>query len=127
MKQKIIKTSAAPAAIGTYSQAVKAGNTVYISGQIGMDPVTLEVVSQEFSAQARQVFKNLQAIVKAASAEFNQIVKLTVYLSDLNHFNELNSVMAEFMVEPYPARAAVEVSRLPKDVLIEIDAIVVFD
>ena len=127
MKRNIIKTSAAPAAIGTYSQAVRAGNTLYVSGQIGMHPATLEVVSKNFIDQARQVFKNLKAIVEAAEADMSKVVKLTVYLINLSNFNELNSVMSEFMVEPYPARAAVEVSRLPKDVLIEIDAIVVFD
>lgn len=121
--KKIINTEQAPAAIGAYSQAVVVGDSVYISGQIPLDPQTMEVVSEEFSQQAQQVFANLAAIAEAAGGSLNDAVKLTCYLTDLGDFAELNSIMAEHIQEPYPARAAVQVAALPKAVQIEIDAI----
>ena len=123
MSKKIISTEGAPAAIGAYSQAVKVAETVYISGQIPLDPVTMEVVSQEFEPQARQVFKNLIAVATAAGGSLSDAVKLTVYLTDLNDFAALNTVMADYISEPFPARAAVQVAALPKGVQIEIDAV----
>lgn len=122
---KIIHTDLAPAAIGTYSQAVLAGNTLYISGQIPLDPKTMTMVSGEFHDQVKQAFQNLKAIVFAANATLSQVVKLQIYLQDMNQFPIVNEVMATFFEKPYPARAVVEVSRLPKDAAIEMDAIVV--
>lgn len=121
--KKIIKTEQAPAAIGTYSQAVKAGDTVYISGQIPLNPETMEVVADDFLPQAHQVFQNLDAIAKASGASLENAVKLTVYMVDLADFSMLNDVMAEYINEPYPARAAVQVAALPKGVKVEVDAI----
>lgn len=123
MSKTIISTEAAPAAIGAYSQAVKVADTVYISGQIPLDPGTMEVVSQEFESQARQVFKNLIAVADASGGSLTDAVKLTVYLTDLNDFAVLNTVMADYISEPFPARAAVQVAALPKGVQIEIDAV----
>ncbi len=125
MTNKPIHTDTAPAAIGTYSQAVasSAPQTVYISGQIPLDPTTMDVVSNDFKAQAEQVFKNLAAICKAADGSLSNCVKLTIYLTDLGNFADVNEVMASFFSTPYPARAAIEVSALPKGVSIEIDAI----
>lgn len=118
-----IHTDKAPAAIGTYSQAVRHGNTVYISGQIPLDPDTMEIVSDEFSTQANQVFKNLSALCTAAGGHIDSVLKFTVYLTDLNNFGTVNDVMADFLREPYPARAAVQVSALPRGASIEVDAI----
>ncbi|MCR9261697.1 MAG: RidA family protein [Pseudomonadaceae bacterium] len=120
-----VQTDTAPAAIGTYSQAVvsSAAQTVYISGQIPLDPITMEIVSDDFKPQAEQVFRNLAAICTAANGSLSNCVKLTIYLTDLGNFAEVNEVMASFFESPYPARAAVEVSALPKGVSIEIDAI----
>ena len=125
MTNKPIHTDSAPAAIGTYSQAVatSAAQTVYISGQIPLDPTTMDVVSDDFKPQAEQVFKNLAAICTAAEGSLSNCVKLTIYLTDLGNFAEVNEVMASFFAAPYPARAAIEVSALPKGVSIEIDAI----
>lgn len=123
MSKTIISTEAAPAAIGAYSQAVKVSDTVYISGQIPLDPVTMEIVSKKFEAQARQVFKNLIAVAEASGGSLSDAVKLTVYLTDLDDFAALNTVMADYMKEPFPARAAVQVAALPKGVQIEIDAV----
>jgi reactive intermediate/imine deaminase len=123
MSKIIINTQAAPAAIGAYSQAVKVADTVYISGQIPLDPDTMEVVSQEFEQQAQQVFKNLIAVADAAGGSLTDAVKLTVYLTDLTDFAVLNTIMADYMIEPFPARAAVQVAALPKGVQIEIDAV----
>jgi reactive intermediate/imine deaminase len=123
MSKIIINTQAAPAAIGAYSQAVKVADTVYISGQIPLDPDTMEVVSQEFEQQAQQVFKNLIAVADAAGGSLTDAVKLTVYLTDLTDFAALNTIMADYMFEPFPARAAVQVAALPKGVQIEIDAV----
>ena len=123
MSKTIINTQAAPAAIGAYSQAVKVADTVYISGQIPLDPDTMEVVSQEFEPQARQVFKNLIAVADAAGGSLANAVKLTVYVTDLGDFAALNTIMADYISEPFPARAAVQVVALPKGVQIEIDAV----
>ena len=119
----IIETGDAPAAIGTYSQAAKAGDFVYVSGQIPLTPDSGELVSDDFIQQAQQVFSNLSAIALAAESNLNDSVKLTVYLTDLAMFPVLNEIMAEYMQAPFPARAAVEVAALPKGAQIEIDAI----
>src|SRR3989338_488070 len=126
MKQ-IITTKEAPAAIGSYSQAVKVGNTVYLSGQIPLDPKTMTIVDTSIKEQIIQVFNNLAAVAKAASGKLTDIVKLNVYLVDLNHFAILNQIMAQFFVEPYPARAVVQVVALPKNAPIEIDAVMVLE
>ncbi len=120
--KEIIQTAHAPAAIGTYSQAVKVGSTVYLSGQIGLDPEKMELVDG-IEAQVRRVFDNLTAVTKAAGGSMNDIVKLNVFLTDLSHFTLVNSIMAEYFSEPYPARAAVGVASLPKDALVEADAV----
>ncbi len=125
MSRQIINTEAAPAAIGTYSQAVHAGNLVFISGQIPLDPVSMEVVDGQFKVQAIRVFENLRAVAAASGGSLADAVKMTVYLADLSNFPLLNEVMGDYMTEPYPARAAVEVSALPKGVMVEIDAILV--
>jgi reactive intermediate/imine deaminase len=124
MSKETFHTDAAPAAIGTYSQAVRTGNLVFISGQIPFVPETMEVVEGDFAARARQVFANLQAIAKAAGGSLDGAVKLTIFLTDLDNFATVNEVMAEFCSKPYPARAAVEVAALPKGVDIEADAII---
>lgn len=123
MGKTIIHTDQAPAAIGAYSQAVRAGDFVYISGQIPLDPQTMQIVSEQFEPQARQVLKNLQAVAKEAGGSLQDAVKLMVYVVDLANFQSLNSVMEEVLQKPYPARAAVQVSALPKEVLVEIDAV----
>jgi reactive intermediate/imine deaminase len=120
---KTITTDKAPAAIGTYSQAVRAGDTVYLSGQIPLVPETMELVSGDMEAQVRRVFENLTAVAEAAGGGLGDVVKLTVYLTDLTHFPLVNQVMAEYFSEPYPARAAVGVSALPKGAGVEMDAI----
>lgn len=125
MSKTIIHTDHAPAAIGAYSQAVRAGNTVYLSGQIPLVPETMEVVSGGFAAQAEQVFKNLQAVVEAAGGSLNDIVKLNAYLTDLSNFAAFNEVMARYFDAPYPARAAVGVASLPKGALVEAEAVLV--
>lgn len=124
MKQ-IIRTHHAPKALGTYSQAVKAGNTVYISGQIPLVPETMELVSQNIDEQIEQVFKNLSQITQAAGGSLKDIVKLTIYLTDINHFAKANEMMSQFFEEPYPARVSIGVNELPKHSLVEIDAIMV--
>ena len=121
-----IATNEAPAAIGTYSQAIKSGNTVYLSGQIGLDPKTMQMV-EGIEAQIHRVFDNLQAVVKASGGTFDHIVKLKIYLSDLAHFAKVNEIMATYFAEPYPARAAIGVSQLPKNGLVEADAILVLN
>ena len=123
MSREIIHTDGAPAAVGTYSQAVRTGNLVFISGQIPFVPETMEVVEGDFAARARQVFNNLRAIAEAAGSSLDDAVKLTIFLTDLDNFATVNEVMAEFCSEPYPARAAVQVAALPKGVDIEADAI----
>ncbi len=119
----IINTDNAPSAIGTYSQAVKVNNTVYLSGQIPLVPASMEVVSEDFSEQAHQVFKNLTAVCEAAGGNLNDMVKVNIFLMDLSQFATVNEVMSQYFQQPYPARAAVQVSRLPKDVAIEIDGV----
>ncbi|MDR1229155.1 MAG: Rid family detoxifying hydrolase [Azoarcus sp.] len=124
MTREIVSTSAAPAAIGAYSQAVKVGDTVYCSGQIGLDPQTGQL-AEGFEAQAVRVFENLNAVAAAAGASLSQTARLTVYLTDLANFAKINEIMARYFDEPYPARAAVGVKELPKAALIEADAIIV--
>ena len=124
MNKQIIVTAAAPAAIGTYSQAVRAGNTLWVSGQIPLDPRTKELVKGGIEAEIRQVFDNLKAIIDAAGATFDQVVKATVYLTDLAHFTLLNKIMSEYFREPYPARAAVGVAALPRGAQVEVECIV---
>lgn len=125
MKNKaIIQTDAAPAAIGPYSQAVKVGNTVWISGQIPLDPVTMAVVEGGISAQTIQVFNNLSAIAEAAGGSLNHAVKINISLTDLADFDAVNTVMKSFFSEPYPARACVQVAALPKAVAIEVEAVI---
>jgi len=119
----IIETELAPTAIGPYSQAVKVGNTVWISGQIPLDPATMTVVEGDISAQAQRVFANLQAIAEAAGGSLNQAVKINISLTDLGDFDAVNTVMKFFFAEPYPARACVQVAALPKGVAIEVEAI----
>lgn len=126
MSKQIIATDNAPAAIGTYSQAVRAGNTVYISGQIGLDPATMEMV-EGFEDQTRRVFDNLKAVAAAAGGSLADAVKLTIYLTDLSNFAKVNEVMATYFDQPYPARAAVGVKALPKGAVVEADAILVID
>jgi reactive intermediate/imine deaminase len=121
----VISTEKAPAAIGTYSQAVKVNNTVYLSGQIPLLPDTMELVEGDMRAQITQVFKNLEAVLEAAGAGFKDVAKLNIFLTDLQHFALVNEVMAEFFDEPYPARAAVGVASLPKGAEVEMDAIAV--
>lgn len=125
MAKKIIATDKAPKAIGTYSQAVRAGNTVYLSGQIPLDPVTMEMVDGTIENQIRRVFDNLKAVAEAAGGNFSDIVKLNVFLTDLGHFSKVNEIMAEYFKEPYPARAAIGVAALPRGAGVEMDAILV--
>ena len=124
MSRKIIATSAAPAAIGPYSQAVAVGNTVYLSGQIGLDPATMQM-AEGIDAQIVRVFENLKAVSEAAGATLNDAVRITIYLTDLAHFAKVNDVMAQYFTVPYPARAAVGVKALPRDALVEADAVLV--
>ena len=126
MSKQIIATSHAPAAIGTYSQAVRAGNTVYLSGQIGLDPASMSMVIG-FEGQTEQVFENLKAVAEAAGGSLADAVKLTIYLTDLANFAKVNEIMARYFDQPYPARAAVGVKELPKGALVEADAIPVLD
>ena len=125
MSRQIISTDRAPKAIGTYSQAVKSDDTVYLSGQIPLVPETMELVQGDMSAQIRRVFDNLQAVAEAGGGTLADVVKLNVYLTDLGHFPLINQVMAEYFQEPYPARAAVGVAALPKGAAVEMDAIMV--
>ena len=127
MSREIIQTNDAPKAIGTYSQAVKTGNTVYLSGQIPLDPATMTLVDGDMSAQITRVFDNLQAVARAAGGELADIVKLNIFLTDLGHFALVNEIMAQYFQEPYPARAAVGVASLPKDAQVEMDAIMEID
>ena len=122
---KKIHSDAAPAAIGRYSQAIKIANTVYFSGQIPLDPATMTLVSDDITAQIRQVFVNLQAVCEAAGGQLGKIVKLTIYLMDLAYFPLVNEVMAQFFNEPYPARTTIQVAGLPKMAKVEVDAVMV--
>lgn len=123
MSREIIHTDKAPQAIGTYSQAVKIGNTVYLSGQIPLVPETMQMVEGDMQAQIRRVFDNLQAVAQAAGGALSDIAKLNIFLTDLSHFPLVNEVMADYFIEPYPARAAIGVASLPKDAGVEMDAI----
>ena len=127
MARTIISTDLAPAAIGTYSQAVRSGDTVYISGQIPLLPASGEIVAGDIEAQINQVFDNLEAVASAAGGSLQQAVKINVYLIDLGHFPLVNQIMADRLNEPYPARAAMQVSALPKGVDVEADAVLVLD
>jgi reactive intermediate/imine deaminase len=124
MPRQIISTPNAPKAVGTYSQAVKCGTTVYVSGQIPLDPATGDLVQGTMEAQIRRVFDNLKAIVQAAGGDFSHVAKLNVFLTDLGHFALLNKIMAEYFKEPYPARAAIQVAALPKGATVEMDCVV---
>ena len=123
MPRSIISTPNAPQAIGTYSQAVKCGSTVYVSGQIPLDPASGQLVSGDMEAQIRRVFENLKAIVNAAGGDFSHVAKLNVFLTDLGNFQTVNKVMSEYFREPYPARAAIGVAALPKGAQVEMDCV----
>lgn len=124
--RKFISTDKAPAAIGIYSQAVQVGNTVYMSGQIGLDPVTMQMV-EGIDAQIVRVFENLKAVADAAGASLNHAVKFNIYLTDLANFGKVNETMATYLTQPYPARAAVGVKELPRGALVEADAVLVLE
>lgn len=123
MSKAVIHTDNAPQAIGTYSQAIKAGTTVYLSGQIPLVPETMGLVSDDFAEQTHQVFKNIIAVCEAAGGTLNDLVKVNIYLTDLSNFATVNEIMASYFNEPYPARAAIGISQLPKDALVEIDGV----
>ena len=125
MPREIISTDQAPQAIGTYSQAIKVGDTVYLSGQIPLVPETMELVEGDMEAQIRRVFDNLQAVCRAAGGELADIAKLNIFLTDLTHFPLVNEVMASYFQQPYPARAALGVASLPKGSAVEMDAVMV--
>ncbi|MAR01609.1 MAG: reactive intermediate/imine deaminase [Oceanospirillaceae bacterium] len=125
MSREIISTDKAPQAIGTYSQAVKAGNTVYLSGQIPLDPATMEMVNSDITAEIHQVFKNLTAVCEAAGGSLQDIAKLNIFMTDLGNFATVNAIMAEYFQQPYPARAAIGVAALPKGAGVEMDGILV--
>jgi reactive intermediate/imine deaminase len=127
MTRTIISTDKAPQAIGTYSQAVKCGNTVYLSGQIPLDPASMQLVEGDMRAQIRRVFDNLAAVAGAAGGSLNDVAKLNVFLPDLGHFALVNEIMAEYFSQPYPARAAVGVAALPKGAQVEMDAVMELD
>lgn len=127
MAKTIISTDKAPQAIGTYSQAVKVNNTVYLSGQIPLVPETMEMVNGKIEAQIRRVFENLSAVCEAAGGSLQDIAKLNIFLTDLGNFATVNKVMAEYFEQPYPARAAIGVSQLPKDADVEMDGILELD
>ena len=122
--RKIIHTNKAPAAIGTYSQAIVHGDLLYTSGQIPIVPETGEMLENDFSLQTHQVFKNLKALALAANTSLQNTIKLNIFVQDLSHFATLNEIMAEYFDEPYPARAAIQVAGLPKDSMVEMDAII---
>lgn len=125
MSKTVISTDKAPAAIGTYSQAIKVDNTVYLSGQIPLDPVRMVLVEGDFEAQAVQVFENLKAVAEAAGGSLNDIVKLNIFLTDLGNFAKVNEVMSRYFQQPYPARAAIGVASLPRDAQVEMDGVLV--
>lgn len=127
MPREIIQTDRAPQAIGTYSQAVRTGDTVYLSGQIPLVPSTMELVDGDMEAQIRQVFDNLAAVAQAAGGDLAAVAKLNIYLTDLAHFPLVNQIMAEYFQEPFPARAAIGVAALPKGAGVEMDAVLVLD
>lgn len=127
MEREIINTARAPQAIGTYSQAVKMGSTVYMSGQIPLDPASMQLVGPDMRAQISRVFGNLQAVAEAAGGTLGDVVKLNIFLTDLAHFPLVNEIMSEYFSEPYPARAAIGVAALPKDAGVEMDAVMQLD
>jgi reactive intermediate/imine deaminase len=127
MSRSIVSTASAPKAIGPYSQAVRAGNTVYLSGQIPLDPATAELVQGDIATQTRRVFENLTAVCKEAGGSLAQLVRVGIYLTDLANFAAVNAVMAEYCAEPYPARSTIGVSQLPRGAQVEIDAILVLE
>jgi reactive intermediate/imine deaminase len=127
MSRDIIQTSKAPAAIGPYSQAVRVGNTVYLSGQVALDPASGLLVEGDVTAQARRAFDNLAAVCEAAGGSLEQVVRAGLYLTDLDNFAAVNAVMAEYFTAPYPARSTIEVSGLPRGAMFEIDAVMVLD
>lgn len=120
---KTIQTDQAPAAIGPYSQAVRVGDLVFVSGQIPLDPITMSLVDGGIDAQTRRVFDNLDALCQAAGGSLDDVVKLSIFLTDLGHFATVNGIMAEYFAEPYPARAAIGVAALPKDAQVEVEAV----
>lgn len=127
MSRSIIATEQAPAAIGPYSQAVRAGNTVYFSGQIPLDPTTGALIDGDIAAQTRQVFDNLTAVAEQAGGSLAKFVRVGIYVTDLTHFAAVNAVMADYFQQPYPARSTIEVSALPKAAQVEVDAVMVLD
>jgi 2-iminobutanoate/2-iminopropanoate deaminase len=127
MSKQIIATTAAPSAIGPYSQAVKVGSTVYLSGQIGLDPATSDLVGADFEAQVRQAFKNLAEVAKAAGGSLAHAVKFTLFLTDLGQFGKVNAIMGEVVPQPFPARSTIGVASLPKGAQFEVEAILVLD
>lgn len=127
MSRQAIHSDAAPAAIGPYSQAARIGNTVYLSGQIPLDPATMELVQGDIEAQARRVFDNLVAVCQAAGTTLDRVARVGIYLTDLSQFAQVNAVMAEYFTQPYPARSTIEVSALPKGAQVEVDAVLVLD
>ena len=127
MSRSTVHTDKAPAAIGTYSQAVKAGNTLYLSGQIPLDPQTMQMVDGDIDAHITRVFENLKAVAEAGGGSLAQVVKLNVFLTDLGNFARVNEIMAKYFQQPYPARAAIGVASLPRGAQVEMDAIIVLD
>lgn len=127
MSREIVHTADAPAAIGTYSQAVKVGNTVYLSGQIPLDPVSMSLRNDSIENEIHQVFKNLAAVAKASGGGLQHLVKLNIYLTDLGHFAKVNEIMGQYFQQPYPARAAIGIASLPRGSRIEADGILVLD
>lgn len=125
MKKEIINTTKAPAALGPYSQAIKAGNTIYVSGQIPLIPETMEIISDDVQEQTKQSLENVKAVLEAAGATLNDVVKASVFIKDMNDFTKINEIYATYFTENKPARACVEVARLPKDVKVEIEVIAV--
>lgn len=125
--RSVIHSDAAPKAIGTYSQAIRAGNTVYLSGQIPLDPATGDLVAGDIDAEIRRAFANLQAVCEAAGGSLRHLVKLNVYLTDLTHFPQVNAAMADLFTEPFPARAAIGVAQLPRGARVEVDGVLVLD
>ncbi|HVO44822.1 MAG TPA: RidA family protein [Steroidobacteraceae bacterium] len=127
MTRQTIQTTRAPQAIGPYSQAVRAGNTVYLSGQIPFDPETMQLVSGDIDAEIRRVFENLKAVAEAAGASLAHAVKVNVFLTDLSHFARVNEIMATYCTQPYPARAAIQVAALPRGARVEIECVLYLD
>ncbi|MFZ5699012.1 MAG: RidA family protein [Pseudomonadota bacterium] len=127
MSRTPIHTDTAPAAIGTYSQAIKAGSTLYLSGQIPLDPKTMQLVEGDIDAHITRVFENLKAVAEAGGGSLAQVVKLNVFLTDLGNFSRVNEIMARYFRQPYPARAAIGVAALPKGAQVEMDAVIVLD